>query len=64
MDFESAYNSSIILDGDAWKDSQKLYYKLNGGRLFGKVSVVRLPEDKDIADLQGDYSEYPPFQID
>ncbi len=62
--YDKATEIIIILDGDAWKDSQKLYYKLNGGRLFGKVSVVRLPEDKDIADLQGDYSEYPPFQID
>lgn len=62
--YEKATEIIIVLDGDAWKDSQKLYYKLNGGRLFGKVRVVRLPGDKDIADLQGDYSEYPPFQID
>ena len=45
-------------------DAQKLYYKLNGGKLFGKIWVFRLPEDKDIADLQGDLTNYQPFQID
>ena len=43
----------ICLDGDAWADAEKLYYKLNGGRLYGRVKVVKLPEDKDIGDLRG-----------
>lgn len=62
--YEKAKKIIVVLDGDAWSDSEKLFYKLNGGRLFGKVWIVKLPKDKDIADLQGDYSQYPPFQID
>jgi DNA primase len=62
--YEKAKKIVIVLDGDAWSNSKKLYDKLNGGRLFGKIWVTRLPIDKDIADLQGDLTEYPPFQID
>jgi len=62
--YEKAKRVIVLLDGDAWRDSEKLYYKLNGGRLLGKIWVTKLPEDKDIADLQGDLTEYPPFQID
>lgn len=47
----------VILDGDAWADAEKLYYKLNGGRLHGRVKVVKLPEDKDIGDLRGEIPE-------
>jgi len=47
-------NIIICLDGDAWLDAQKLYYKLNGGRLHGRVKLVKLPEDKDIGDLRGE----------
>lgn len=65
--FEKLYDNAkkiiIVLDGDAWADAEKLYYKLNGGKLFGKIWVVKLPEDKDIADLQGNYDNYKPFQI-
>jgi len=43
----------ICLDGDAWLDSQKLFHKLNGGRLHGRVKLIKLPEDKDIGDLRG-----------
>ncbi|MCZ2224906.1 MAG: hypothetical protein LC122_14885 [Chitinophagales bacterium] len=50
--FDRLYNNAnkitIILDGDAWADAEKLYYKLNGGKLFGKIWVVKLPIDKDI----------------
>jgi len=31
---------------------------------MGKVSVVRLPKDKDIADLQGNLTDYPEFKLD
>ena len=61
--YENAKKIIIVLDGDAWIDTEKLYYKLNGGKLFGKIWVVKLPEDKDIADLQGNYDNYKPFQI-
>lgn len=62
--YENAKKIIIVLDGDAYKDAEKLYYKLNGGRLFNKIWITKLPIDKDIADLQGDLTNYEPFQID
>jgi DNA primase len=66
--FDKIYNNAkkviIVLDGDAFKDAEKLYYRLNGGKLFGKIWITRLPIDRDIADLQGDLTNYQPFQID
>lgn len=65
--FDKLYNNAkkiiIVLDGDAYQDSEKLYYKLNGGKLFGKIWLTKLPIDKDIADLEGNLSDYPPFQL-
>ena len=62
--YDKAKEIRIILDGDAWKNAQLIYHQLNGGRLFGKIWISRLPEDKDIAELQGDLTEYPPYQLD
>jgi len=62
--YETAKDVTIILDGDAWDDTEKLYHKINCGKLMGKVSVVRLPKDKDIADLQGNLTDYPEFKLD
>lgn len=62
--YEKALQIIVVLDGDAWENSQKIYHKLNGGRLFGKVWTVRLPLDKDIADLQGKLDEYEKIQLD
>jgi DNA primase len=66
--FNKLYNQAkeiiIVLDGDAWDNSYKLYHALNCGKLMGKVWVVKLPADKDIADLRGDLSEYIPKKID
>lgn len=61
--YDNAKKVVIILDGDAWDNAVKLYYKLNGGRLWGKVWVVKLPIDKDIADLQGKLEEYEEIQL-
>jgi hypothetical protein len=55
---------TIVLDGDAWDDAEKLYHKMNCGKLFGKINIVRLPKDRDIADLKGDLTEYKEFKID
>jgi DNA primase len=55
---------TIVLDGDAWDDSEKLYHKMNCGKLFGKINIIKLPKDKDIADLKGDLTEYKEFKID
>jgi DNA primase len=55
---------TILLDGDAWDDAEKLYHKLNCGKLLGKINIVKLPKDKDIADLQGNLQEYQEFKLD
>ena len=49
---------TIGLDGDAWNDALKLYDQLNGGRLYGKIKILKLPKDKDICDLRGEINEY------
>jgi hypothetical protein len=46
------------LDGDAWDNAIKLYHELNGGNLYGRIKIVKLPLDKDIADLRGQINEY------
>ena len=61
--YENAKKVVVLLDGDAWNDAQRIYDKLNGGNLFGKVWIVRLPDDSDIADLQGNLENYQPFQL-
>jgi len=62
--YENADSLTIILDGDAWGDAERLYHKINCGNLMGKVYIVKLPKDKDIADLQGNLIEYPEFKLD
>ena len=61
--FSRLYNESmgdiiICLDGDAWYNSLKIYNELNGGRLYGRIKIVKLPVDKDVCDLKGDINEY------
>lgn len=61
--FETLYektlaNIIICLDGDAWANAEKLYKELNGGRLYGKIKIVKLPKDKDVCDLRGQINEY------
>jgi len=55
---------TIVLDGDAWDDAEKLYHKMNCGKLLGKINIVKLPKDKDIADLGGDLTEYRELKLD
>jgi hypothetical protein len=66
--FMKLYNNAkkivIVLDPDAWEDQQRLYHRLNCGKLMGKVWSIKLEGDKDIADLQGNLSEYKMKQID
>ena len=62
--YANAKEIVIVLDGDAWEDAQKLYHKLNTGKLFGKVWVVKMPFDKDIADLKGDFQNLEKIQLD
>ena len=61
--FETIYNKAkgnviICLDGDAWNNAVKLYHELNGGRLYNKIKIVKLPVDKDVCDLRGQIDEY------
>lgn len=63
MLYEKAQKVIIVLDGDAFDDAEKLYHKLNGGRLFGRIWIVKLPIDRDIADLCGDLTNYSPYQF-
>jgi len=62
--YSTAKEIVIVLDGDAWEDAQKLYHKLNTGKLFGKVWVVKMPIDKDIADLKGNFENLEKLQLD
>jgi DNA primase len=57
--YEKANGDIIIcVDGDAWDDALNLYHTLNGGRLYGKIKIVKLPKDMDVADLRGNIDEY------
>lgn len=62
--YENAKKIVIVLDPDAWDDAERLYHRINCGKLMGKVWIVKLEGDKDIADLKGDLSEYKIKQID
>lgn len=62
--YEKALKIIIVLDGDAWDNAEKLYHKLNCGKLMGRIWIVKLPIDKDIADLQGNLTEFKIKQID
>jgi DNA primase len=57
--YTKAKNNIIVcLDGDAYDDAKKLFDKLNGGVLYNRVKLVRLPKDKDVCDLKGDIEKY------
>jgi len=64
MLYDNAKNIIIVLDGDAWDDGVKLYHNINCGKLMNKVWIVKLPVDKDIADLQGNILNFKPKKID
>jgi DNA primase len=61
--YEKAKKVIIVLDGDAFNDAEKIYHKLNGGNLFNKIWIVKLPVEKDIADLCGNLIQYPSYQL-
>jgi DNA primase len=61
--FETIYkkakaNVIICLDGDAWENAVKLYHELNGGDLYDKIKILKLPLDQDVCDLKGKIDEY------
>lgn len=49
---------TIALDGDAWDNAKTLYHELNGGNLYNRIKIVKLPLDRDIADLRGNIKDY------
>ena len=57
--YEKAEGNIIVCtDGDAWDDGLKIYHELNGGKLYNKIKIIKLPNDKDICDLKGKIDEY------
>jgi DNA primase len=48
-------NIVVLLDADGWRDSKELYAKLNVGKLNGRVRVVKLKDEYDIAKVQEDF---------
>jgi DNA primase len=61
--FETLYlkaegNIIICTDGDAFTDGVKLYHELNGGKLYNKIKLIKLPADKDVCDLKGVIDDY------
>jgi DNA primase len=60
--FETIYTKAkgdiiICLDADAWQNAIKLYHELSGGDLWGRIKLIKLPDDKDIADLRGEIKD-------
>lgn len=47
----------ICLDADAWENAVKLYHELHGGELWGRIKLIKLPDEKDIADLRGEIKD-------
>ena len=45
----------IVLDSDAWSDAIKLYKKLDGGKLKGRVFITKIPDNTDVADIVKDH---------
>jgi len=62
--YQNGGKITIVLDPDAVEDARKLYHKLNCGKLMGKVSIVELQGNQDIADLRGDLSNYETKKLD
>jgi len=57
--YEKAEKDIILcLDGDAYKDSLRLYNELNGGKLYDRIQMVKLPYNKDVCELRGDIDKF------
>jgi DNA primase len=66
--FTNLYNKAkknviICLDADAFNNAVELYHTLNGGVLYNRVKLVKLPDEKDIADLRGEIRDEYYFEI-
>ena len=47
----------ICLDADAWENAVNLYHELHGGELWGRIKLIKLPDEKDSADLRGEIKD-------
>ena len=52
---KSKANVIILLDSDAWNDAKKHYSKLNVGKLFDRIKIIKIREDYDIAKIHEDF---------
>ena len=60
--FDTIYKNAkadiiICLDADAWENAVNLYHELHGGVLWGRIKLIKLPDEKDIADLRGEIKD-------
>lgn len=60
--FETIYKKAkgdviICLDADAWQNAVNLYHELHGGEMWGRIKLIKLPDEKDIADLRGEIKD-------
>jgi DNA primase len=57
--YEKAKGDIILaLDGDAFDNAVKIYRELNGGSLYGRIKIIKLPKDKDVCDLRGQIDKF------
>jgi DNA primase len=44
----------ILLDGEekVWNTAKNIYSKINMGRMYGKVKIIKLPDEMDIGEIQ------------
>lgn len=51
LQVKACSNVVICLDDDAWADSIQLFKKLNSGKLYNRVKVVKMPKGYDLSEL-------------
>ena len=52
---KASANIIILLDSDAWGDAKKHYAKLNVGKLFDRVKIIKMDDDYDVAKVHEDF---------
>lgn len=57
LQLKACGNIVICLDDDAWEDSIKVYKKLNSGRLYGKIRVIKMPKGYDLSELHQNFGK-------
>jgi DNA primase len=57
LQLKCSANVVICLDDDAWNDTIKLYKKLNSGKLYDRVRVVKMPKGYDLSEMYEKYGK-------